>query len=342
MDSATHILIGSAIGQVMAGKKYGNKALLWGAIAGSMPDADVLFQVLFSPVNSLFFHRGVSHSLLVWAIAAPLLAWGINRIYKGNRTDYLSWLKLTLVAWASHIFIDLFNTYGTGIFEPFSHLRVEFDSINVMDPFFSFPLLAAFVLYFIFKSVKFRTVAATAALVLSTGYFGFTLVNKNSVEKLAVRSLAEQDISYKRILSSPLPLSNFAWTIIAEDSAGYWTGIYYNVAKNDINFENILKEYDLAKPFEGMKDFKRLQTFTKGWYILRPNIDKHSGETISLYDLRFSAITSTATKSEPFAFRFDMRREGDKIKVGRTRPKRRVNFMNTRNYYKKLFKRAEA
>ena len=36
-----------------------------------------------------------------------------------------------------HVFLDAFNAYGTGWFEPFSHYRVSFNVLFVADPFYS-------------------------------------------------------------------------------------------------------------------------------------------------------------------------------------------------------------
>ena len=41
MDSLTQIVLGSACGEAVLGKKIGNKALLFGGIAGTIPDLDV-------------------------------------------------------------------------------------------------------------------------------------------------------------------------------------------------------------------------------------------------------------------------------------------------------------
>ena len=40
MDSLTQIVLGAAVGEVALGKKVGNKAMLYGAIAGTIPDLD--------------------------------------------------------------------------------------------------------------------------------------------------------------------------------------------------------------------------------------------------------------------------------------------------------------
>jgi len=38
MDSLTQIVLGAACGEIALGKKIGNKALLFGAIGGTIPD----------------------------------------------------------------------------------------------------------------------------------------------------------------------------------------------------------------------------------------------------------------------------------------------------------------
>ncbi|MCB0468978.1 MAG: metal-dependent hydrolase, partial [Aequorivita sp.] len=42
MDSVTQIVLGAAVGEAVLGKKIGNKAMALGAIAGTIPDLDVL------------------------------------------------------------------------------------------------------------------------------------------------------------------------------------------------------------------------------------------------------------------------------------------------------------
>ena len=71
MDSFTHIVLGAATGGAVLGKKAGNKALFWGALAGSIPDFDVAITPLVEPTKSLFIHRGFTHSILFALLLAP-------------------------------------------------------------------------------------------------------------------------------------------------------------------------------------------------------------------------------------------------------------------------------
>jgi inner membrane protein len=45
MDSLTPVVLGGAIRELVAGRKMGNRIVLWGAIAGTFPDLVVFFRV---------------------------------------------------------------------------------------------------------------------------------------------------------------------------------------------------------------------------------------------------------------------------------------------------------
>ena len=85
MDSLTHIVLGAAIGEVVLGKKIGNRALIWGAIGETIPDLDVLGNFFLSPTEALAFHRGITHSIL-FAVIAPLIFGGlVYKLYHSER-----------------------------------------------------------------------------------------------------------------------------------------------------------------------------------------------------------------------------------------------------------------
>jgi len=141
MDSITHIVLGAAIGEVTLGKRIGNKAMLWGALIGTIPDLDVFITPFLKPVNALFFHRGISHSLLAAIFLIPVIGFILSKVEKRQGIDLKTWIWFSSLPLLSHLFIDCFNTYGTGLFEPFSSLRIAYDSMAIIDIFFLLPLL---------------------------------------------------------------------------------------------------------------------------------------------------------------------------------------------------------
>ncbi|MBC6993767.1 metal-dependent hydrolase [Neolewinella lacunae] len=84
MDSLTQIILGAAVGEATLGRKVGNRAMLWGGIAGTLPDLDVLANAVSDPMSALAYHRAFTHSLLFAVLAAPLLGLAIHRLYGGK------------------------------------------------------------------------------------------------------------------------------------------------------------------------------------------------------------------------------------------------------------------
>lgn len=68
MDSLTQIVLGAAVGEAVLGKKVGNKAMLYGAIAGTIPDLDVLARNFVDTVTATEWHRGFSHSIFFFGL----------------------------------------------------------------------------------------------------------------------------------------------------------------------------------------------------------------------------------------------------------------------------------
>lgn len=82
MDSLTQIVLGASVGEAVAGKKLGNRAMVWGAIAGTIPDLDVLLNPWLDTVQQLSFHRSLTHSFLFALLMSPVLGWLLHRLYR--------------------------------------------------------------------------------------------------------------------------------------------------------------------------------------------------------------------------------------------------------------------
>ena len=63
MDLITQGILGAAVSQVGFQKTLGRRALVWGAILGMLPDADVFIRLSSNPFAEMIHHRGITHSL---------------------------------------------------------------------------------------------------------------------------------------------------------------------------------------------------------------------------------------------------------------------------------------
>ena len=132
MDSLTQIVLGIATAELVAGKKLQNKTFLYGAILGTIPDLDIVIGKFMSDVGGVAIHRGLSHSLLFFMFLSPVLGWLISKIEKGK----ISFKSASLLAFwclVTHVFLDLFTSWGTQILWPLDY-RFALKTIFVIDP----------------------------------------------------------------------------------------------------------------------------------------------------------------------------------------------------------------
>lgn len=87
MDSLTQIVLGAAVGEATLGRKLGNRAMLWGGIAGTLPDLDVLANMATDPISALVYHRSFTHSIVFAALAAPIMGWATYLLYRRSRKE---------------------------------------------------------------------------------------------------------------------------------------------------------------------------------------------------------------------------------------------------------------
>ncbi|HOY12456.1 MAG TPA: metal-dependent hydrolase [Saprospiraceae bacterium] len=97
MDSITQIVLAAGVGELILGRKLGNRAMVWGGIAGTIPDLDVLSSPFMTAAESLHAHRGFSHSIF-FAMLAPLAySYVLTKLYKNDFYLSRSWKNLVLI-----------------------------------------------------------------------------------------------------------------------------------------------------------------------------------------------------------------------------------------------------
>ena len=114
MDSLSQIVLGAAVGEAVLGRRIGNRAMIWGAVAGTIPDMDVLGKYLLSELDNLGFHRGISHSLLFSVVGALVFGWAANQLY---RSRHHAWIAMGTKA-AAAVVVGFVVNFLTMILAP--------------------------------------------------------------------------------------------------------------------------------------------------------------------------------------------------------------------------------
>ncbi len=300
MDSLTQIVLGAAVGEATLGKKVGNKALLYGAIAGTIPDLDVFFGRLTDTITAIEWHRGFSHSLAFCVLMSPLFGWLVNKIERKSNLGWKSWGILFFWGFITHSILDVFTTWGTQLFWPFD-LRLAFNSIFVIDPFYTLPFLI-FTLITLFKkrtSISRRKINRFS-LILSSFYLINSLILKSFINMRFESALEDQNIEYLKLSSRPAPFSVLLWNANVETEDAYLIGDYSFFDTKPIAFKAYPKNRSASAEIESYKNVQRLIDIAKDWYI----IEEKNGQWM-FNDLRFGLIPRK--EGEPyFAFSYQL------------------------------------
>lgn len=299
MDSLTHIVLGACIGEVVAGKSLGKKALLVGAVAQSIPDIDFIASFWLEPANDLLAHRGFTHSFLFILLIAYPLALILARWKWFPPLSLKSWTFFLFCELLVHIVLDAFNAYGTAWFEPFSHYRVSFNSLFVLDLLYTiWPFLAAGVLLILPLRHVHRLRIAWVGIALSSIYLGYGLLNKEIIKPTIETSLYEQGIKYTRYFSTPTPGNVWLWYIVAENENNLYVG-YRSVfdRKSNITFQYFDKHKSRLDGVSDHENLQRLIRFSQGYYT----ISEYQGELV-FNDLRFGQMMGWEDPKAPFVF----------------------------------------
>ena len=300
------------MGEAFAGKTVGKKAMLWGILAQSIPDIDFVAAFWLNTSDNLLAHRGFTHSILFAGLITPVIAGLANHWHRPHNISFRRWFMFIGSVILLHIFLDAFNNYGVGWFEPFDHTRISFNTMYVADPFFSVVPGIALVLLLLYRQKSLhRKKIWQWGLIIPFIYLGYSLVNKWVVAGATKKNLAAANITYNRLLTTPAPLQTWLWFIVAATDSGYYTGyrsVFDNSSTLDLHF--VYRNDYLRQLVKEPEQLNKLIRFSNQYYSLEKRND-----SLILYDLRFGQIIGWQNPEEQFAFYYYLQPDIDNTLV---------------------------
>ena len=298
MDSLSQIVLGAAVGEVVLGKKAGNKAMLYGAIAGTIPDLDVLARQFTDTTMALDIHRGFTHSVVFSVLFAPLFGWLVSRYERSG--DFRGWSWLFFWAFFTHPLLDAHTTWGTQLFWPFD-LRLAFQTIFVIDPVYTVPFLVCLILALTRKRINpKRAFYNKLGLWISSSYLALTFVLKGLAFMQFSNTLETQGVNYTDLDTRPAPLNTILWAANVDTEDAYLLGDYSFFDAQPITFNSYAKDHHLIDSIRGNERVERMIRISQGWYT----ISKQDGK-LYFNDLRFGLI-SLEPQSQDFVFKYEI------------------------------------
>ena len=303
MDSITQGVLGAAIGEAILGKKIGKKGAILGAVIATVPDLDVILYLFYDKLEMLSIHRGFSHSIMFSILGAILIAFILSKLIWLQDIKFQTLLLFSWLSLFTHILLDTFTAYGTQLFLPFSNERLGFDSINVVDPFYTIPLIIGVILSTsTFKSKYDRSKFNNYGIIISSLYLIFTLVNKEIVKIDVSESLASQKIEYTDLLTMPVGIGNINWYGVAKSRDSIFMLKHSILSANNHTIESFpINEAYLSLVDKEMADHMRW--FAKGFYTVEKENDN-----IRIYNLQVDmrGIVKLGDKKAPTVGYFEI------------------------------------
>ncbi|MCC9043773.1 metal-dependent hydrolase [Myroides sp. M-43] len=307
MDSLTQIILGAAVGNAVVGRKIGNRAILYGAIAGTIPDLDILSMFFTDPITAVEIHRGFTHSIIFAVFGALLFGYFLYFIEKKNKVTYEEGFWLFFWGFFTHALLDMFTTWGTRLLWPLDY-SFAFKSIFVIDPLYTLPFA-----YFLVRSMREKTdmnkrmFFNRMGFYVSSFYLFVTLFLKAVAFYSFTDSLSKQGLKYTEMSVKPTVMNTILWNAIVETEDSFLIGEYSFFDQSDITYQQFSKNHDLIKSLENHPLIIRLIKISEGYYTF-----SEKNEGIYFNDLRFGLLKNEGEEVQfAFSYRFYLDDKGE-------------------------------
>lgn len=298
VDWITQAALGAWIGELMMGRRLGNRALAWGALFGILPE---LLGVLVSPVldtaRELTWGRGMGHSLLVMALGSWALAHGLAKLWKREKIGKPQAGAFVFAVWWVHVLVDCLTVAGAAVLWPMMDERVSFHVLYPIDFLFTVPLVVT-VVWLAFlprpgaKKSRSRKPAPPTkrrklcfwGIGLSSGYVLLAVGMKFLVSAGFDADLARRGTKFERRMESPTPFNILLWRSVVDRGSELWVGYrsVFESRETPVRWTVYLKGTDALAKVSEMRETKTLKSVNDGWWLARPH-----AKGAWLGDLRF-------------------------------------------------------
>jgi len=288
MDPLSQGVIGAVAAQQTSSKKHLMIATFLGFLSGMAADLDIFIRSSYDPLLYLEFHRQFTHSLIFIPIGGLLCATFFYYLFLRNKdiTFKQTYIYSTL-GYATHGLLDSCTTYGTQLFWPFTNDRIAWNTISIIDPLFTIPLL----ILIIVSVIKKNKVISYSALSWVVFYSIFGLIQKDRAEATGLELAKSRGHNVTNVMAKPSFANLIVWKIIYTTKNSYHIdAVRLGLRENIIEGVKIDK-LDIQKSFPWLdmksqqaRDIERFRWFSNGYLALS---ETHPNRII---DIRYSML----------------------------------------------------
>jgi inner membrane protein len=291
MDPLSQGVLASIAAQQVSKPKVFFLATVLGFLSGMAADLDVLIRSETDPLLALEFHRQFTHSLFFIPFGGLLCALFFSLVFRPwiarAHLSFRAVLLYCTAGYATHALLDACTTYGTQLFWPLSDMRVAWNTISIIDPMFTLPLL-----FFVIVAASRRSrVWSVTALCWCILYLSLGIIQRERAEAFAWQ-LAEQRGHQPLTLEAKPSVANLlVWKTVYSTETHFYVDAVRAGSNLTVYEGQSIKQLDLLQDFPWLDpesqqaiDVERFRWFSNGYIALSPT---HSHRII---DIRYSLL----------------------------------------------------
>ncbi len=293
MDIVTQAVLGSSVPQALSMPKRIGAATLFGALSGMAPDLDGLIRSGTDPLLYLEYHRQFTHSLVFIPVGSLLCALLLYFVFARRwAMTFRETYVYCLLGYATHGLLDACTSFGTQLLWPFSDERISWNTVSIVDPMFTLPLLILVTLGVKRNSVVF----ARVALIWVVLYLGFGAYQHTRVMEVGEALAAERGQTPLKIEAKPSFANLLLWKVIYEIEDGYYTDAVRAAPRITVYRGQFVPKLDVSRDLPWLdpdsqqaRDLERFNRFSKGYLSVDPVNPRR------ITDMRYSMVPNEAT-----------------------------------------------
>ncbi|UBH08188.1 metal-dependent hydrolase [Macrococcus armenti] len=278
MDTATHVVMGVALAGLStidpAVTSMYPAVVTTVMIGSQIPDIDTVLKLRNNAVY-ITHHRGITHSIpftILWPILLTII---MMMVFHVDAPLHL-WLWAQIAVFL-HVFVDIFNSYGTQALRPLTKKWIQIGIINTFDLFiFVTHIIAIFLWYIGFNPVY---TFGSLYLILIV-YYIIRRILQQTIKKNVLMRIPKDETVIKTFVAPTIKF--FEWRIAVQTDKYDYIGRSY---KGSVHFSDrfVNKELPDRTIMQYAKHDNNLRAFLNFSSIYRYTVK----ETNTGYELRF-------------------------------------------------------
>lgn len=296
MDPITQGVVGATASQLVSRRIEKIAAGIIGFLSGMAADLDVLISSSTDPLLFLEFHRHFTHSLIFIPFGALVCTVVFRLVFRSwfrrNRLSFQRTYLFSIAGYATHAVLDACTTYGTQLFWPFSDMRVTWNTVSVIDPLFSLPLLIMLILALLKRSTGIAWLATGYAFF----YLGLGVLQNDRVSDVAQELALSRGHVPSNLGVKPSFANLLVWKSVYEYQGHYYIDAIRMLGSNKVYQGTTVEKLDINTHFAWLdggsqqaRDIERFRWFSNQHLALDPNNENR------IIDVRYSLIPNQVT-----------------------------------------------